>query len=124
MKLEIKCPYCGKKAKWTSNEVVYGRRCGKSWMCYYCQDCDAYVGCHNNTDKPLGTMANKELREWRVKAHEIFDRYWKDKEMDRKWAYGQLRDLFGKEIHIGSSDIETCKKIINNFNLAHSSKKL
>ena len=28
-----------------------------------------YVGCHNNTRKPLGTMADKELREAHMAVH-------------------------------------------------------
>ena len=55
------CPYCQKEAPWISNEEVYGKRYGKSYMCYYCKDCDAYVGCHDNTKRALGTMANQEL---------------------------------------------------------------
>lgn len=57
-------------------------------------------------------MANKELREWRKKAHLAFDPLWKEYRLDRKKAYKILSIKFGKEIHIGESDIETCKKII------------
>ena len=48
------CPYCNKEAKWCENKVIYGKNYGKSYMCYYCKDCDAYVGCHNNTKFPNG----------------------------------------------------------------------
>lgn len=108
----MKCPYCKKEALWTSNDVVYGRKYGKSFMCYYCRDCDAYVGCHQNSKRPLGTMANKELRQYRIKAHAVFDPLWREKVMSRKSAYRFLERYFGKFIHIGESDIETCKQII------------
>lgn len=95
-----------------SNESIYGKKYGKSYMCYYCKDCDAYVGCHQNTRKPLGTMANKELRGWRRKAHEAIDPLWKNGQYTRKIVYEMLKDTFGKKTHIGESDIETCQKII------------
>lgn len=86
-------------------------------MAYLCKDCDAYVGCHNNTRKPLGTMANKETREWRKKAHSILDPLWKfkkgiNKKETRSYLYNQLRKSFGFDVHIGESDIKQCIKII------------
>lgn len=114
------CPYCGKEALWCENKEKYGRNYGKSYMCYFCKACDAYVGCHNNTQKPLGTMANAELRMWRIKAHSTFDALWKCGKMSRKEAYQWLSDKFNKKaIHIGESNIETCREImilINIFN--------
>lgn len=107
----MKCPYCKKDALWTSNEVVYGRRYGRSWMCYYCPDCDAYVGCHNNTDKPLGTMANKALRTLRMKTHSLFDPLWKTGKMRRREAYNYLFKNTGIR-HIAWSDEQECKVII------------
>ena len=106
------CPYCQKEAPWVENKMIYGKNYGRSFMCYYCKPCDAMVGCHNNTRKPLGTMANRELRQWRMKAHAEFDPIWKNKGLKRKKAYWMLTDHFGREIHIGESDIETCKQII------------
>lgn len=108
----MKCPYCGKPAKWVSNKVVYGRPYGKSYMIWCCGDCDAYVGCHGNTKVPLGTMANAELREWRKKAHNRIDPFWKNGDLTRAEVYGFLKEHFGREIHIGESDIETCKRIV------------
>ncbi len=83
-------------------------------MCYWCKDCDAYVGCHNNTTKPLGTMANRELRQWRRRAHRHIDIIWKGvHKRKRGKVYMVLEEIFGREIHIGESDIDTCKAIIN-----------
>jgi hypothetical protein len=112
----MNCPYCGKEAKWCENKEIYGKNYGKSYMCYYCKDCGAYVGCHNNTEKALGTMANKELRDWRIKAHEAFDKLWKDGFVTRDEAYKILDKEFGKEVHIGEADIETCQRIMNLLN--------
>lgn len=110
----MNCPYCEKPAVWCENKAIYGKNYGKSYMCWFCKPCDAYVGCHKNSMVPLGTMANKELRTWRIKAHAIFDPKWKGKSNKaRTQAYKMLAQKLGvKEIHIGESDIETCKKII------------
>ena len=107
------CPYCGNEAPWVENKVKYGRNYGKSYMCYYCEPCDAYVGCHENTRRPLGTMANKELRQLRIKAHVVVDWFWKFGGMTRKQTYAMLSERFGKEFHVGEADIEMCKKIIS-----------
>jgi len=106
------CPYCNKTPRWVDNTEIYGKRYGKSYMMYWCKPCDAYVGCHNNTKEALGTLANKELREWRKKAHAAFDPLWKSNKIERWWAYHKLDTYFGKEMHIGETDIETCKQII------------
>lgn len=123
------CPYCNQEAIWTENKAIYGKNYGSSYMCYLCKPCNAYVGCHKNTRKPLGTMANAETREWRKKAHAAFDPTWKydtnvysgtstqkcqgkSQNIRRSKAYDNLSKHFGREIHIGESDIETCKKII------------
>lgn len=109
----MKCPYCDRPAKWVDNAEIYGRRYGKSYMMWWCKPCDALVGCHNNTEKPLGTLANKELRNWRRQAHAVFDPSWKlNPAVSRRRAYVLLAEHFGKPIHIGESDIQTCKEII------------
>lgn len=106
----VVCPYCNKPAKWCDNKEVYGKRYGKSYMCYYCKDCGAWVGCHQNTRKPLGTMANRELRIWRMKAHSALDPLWKSGEMTRHKAYKLIDNK-----HIGESNIDGCKEIIRRI---------
>lgn len=111
------CPYCNKEAFWCDNVVVYGKRYGKSYMCYYCAPCDAYVGCHNNTREPLGTMANKELRNQRMKCHKVVDALWKPNKNQRKNVYRRLAHWFGRPIHIGESDMDQCRQILEQFSL-------
>jgi len=95
------------------NKEIYGQRFGKSYMVYWCRPCDARVGTHHNDPlKPLGTMADYELREWRKHAHDAFDPLWKLGRLSRDEAYRRLNTAFGREIHIGESDIETCKRIV------------
>lgn len=111
------CPFCGKEAVWCENKAVYGKNYGKSYMCYLCKPCDAYVGCHNNSKKPLGQMANREMREWRKRAHAVVDPLWKSNKYKRSTVYARLSEAFGYPVHVGESDIETCKKIIETVHL-------
>lgn len=53
-------------------------------MCYWCKDCDTYVGCHQNSRKPLGSIGNAELRKLRIQVYSIIDVRWKSGEMTRK----------------------------------------
>ena len=108
------CPYCQKEALWVSNEEVYGNRYGKSYMCYFCKDCDAYVGCHQNTTQPLGIMANRELRQLRMQCHALFDPFWKEGGMTRKNAYRFLVNKTGVR-HISQTTKEECERVINFF---------
>lgn len=111
--MEVICPKCNKPAPWVENKEKYGRNYGKSYMCYYCKECDTYVGCHNNTRTPLGTMADKETMKLRIQAHSLFDKSWKNGAMTRKEAYKKLSNHFGKTMHIGQSDAKTCRQIID-----------
>lgn len=108
----MNCPYCNKEAKYGPNEEYYGRRFGRSYMCYYCKDCDAYVGTHNNTTRALGTMANHELRKKRMAVHALIDPLWKEGGYSRGKVYQMLSDALGREVHVGESDIQMCEEII------------
>ena len=107
------CPYCNKQSYYGENKIIYWRNYGASYMCYYCKDCNSYVWTHKNTKRPLWTMADKELRELRIKTHEIFDKLWKNNTMTRPQAYRKLKKYFRKEVHIWESDILMCNRIIN-----------
>ena len=110
----MKCQYCQEEAIWCENKTVYGKNYGRSYMMWLCKPCDAYVGCHHNTERPLGTLANRELRELRKKCHKLFDEFWHDKE-SRTAAYMWLQDKMGlhrTQAHIGKFDKEKCLKLI------------
>lgn len=109
----VYCPYCGCQAEFVDSSVVYhGRSYG---MVYLCRPCDAYVGTHKSTDKPLGRLANACLREKRKAAHQAFDRIWKAGYMPRSAAYGWLSKNMGlsvKDTHIGMFDELQCDAVI------------
>lgn len=109
---KVRCPFCNGDAEWVENKTIYGKNYGKSYMMWICAPCDAYVGCHQNTKKPLGTLANKETRQWRMKAHEAFDPLWKKAGLQRREAYNFISNKLGREVHVGESNIEQCKEII------------
>lgn len=110
------CPYCSQKASFVSGDVVYPRRLDLSKKFFYiCYACNAYVGCHEKTNKPFGDLANAELRFWRKKAHEVFDLIWKSGKMSRKSAYNWLStklNLPPNKTHVGMFDVEKCRQTI------------
>ena len=112
---EMICPFCGQPARWVNNKEIYGGKSfGKSYMAWWCKPCDARVGCHQNSKRPLGTMADAETRRWRRMAHEAFDPLWKGGWMKRDRAYKRLarRMRIEEEVHIGAADVAMCKRII------------
>lgn len=109
------CPFCKQEAIWCENKEIYGKNYGNSYMCYLCKPCNSYVGCHQNTKKPLGTMTNAEGREWRKKVHARIDPIWKSGKMERRKLYGKISGLIGKPYHTGEATIEECKKILELF---------
>jgi hypothetical protein len=106
------CPYCNQEAELIDSIYIYRYRSyGKMWICYRC---DAHVGCHKGTDKPLGTLANAELKKARQLTHKEFDRLWKKKHFTRTESYKMLADFLGitkDKCHIGMFDIETCREV-------------
>ncbi len=112
----MKCRYCLKKAKLVSGKIIYPHRPDlKEKLFWLCKPCDAYVGCHGNTNKPLGRLANKELRFWKQEAHKNFDPLWRLNGRKRTEAYKLLAvrlDIPYRECHIGMFDIKLCKQTV------------
>lgn len=114
------CPYCDRRTKYVDSSVVYGKSYGKI---YYCADCQAWVGVHKGTNKALGRLANKELREWKQEAHRYLDPLWvkkmrqgHSKTQARRMAYKWLSVQMGiptKETHIGMFDVDQCKQVVD-----------
>lgn len=84
------------------------------WGCSRFPECRGTHGAHPD-GRPLGVPANKETREWRIKAHASFDTLWKCSQitMTRKKAYKLLGEKLRKgEVHIEESSIAECQEII------------
>lgn len=110
------CPYCNEVAEFLTSKEFYGRDYGTN--IYVCKPCDAYVGTNGNTKKALGTLAKRELRELRKRAHFLFDPLWRQKKMTRNEAYKWLQknmDLSPDKAHIGMFNEEQCKELIQKI---------
>ncbi len=115
------CPFCNTPAKLVDSGVIYRRSYGLAWVCGRYPECDTYVGCHKGTDKPLGRMANKELRLAKMAAHTAFDKLWRTPSVSRtprqmrciayRWLAEQL-GMHPKKCHIGWFDADTCQRAI------------
>lgn len=109
-----KCPYCGSDTTLCdSSRVYFGKSYGMIYLCNNYPKCDAYVGVHRGTTRPLGRLANKELRELKMKVHSLFDKLWMNRGMKRSEAYALLAGLMGlkkRKCHIALFDNDMCKK--------------
>ena len=90
---EIVCPYCHQTTRLVDSIEIYkGRSYG---LAYWCEPCDAYVGCHKGTARSFGSPANEALRDARKEAHKNFDPIWKETDLRRKDAYAWLASRMG-----------------------------
>jgi hypothetical protein len=110
------CHYCGKVSEKVQGDVIYPHRTDLASKTFYrCKPCDAYVGCHPGTDKPLGRLADAQLRRCKSLVHLHFDNIWKSEKMSRSQAYTWLAQELGikvEECHIGIFDMPMCQKAI------------
>jgi hypothetical protein len=118
----LTCPKCGRQAVIKTKREVYGKKVGGGflWTCPRFPWHDCVVGCHPRTAKPLGTLADKETRQARYRAHQAFDRLWKPAECNRIFgsrteAYKKLSiwmNLKERDTHIGMMNMEQCENVI------------
>lgn len=131
---EPTCSYCLCKANLVGGDVMYPHRPDladrKFWKCVKCND--VFVGCHkdgapvtlpggervtSDGSIPVGTLANRQLREARKRAHSVFDLLWKNTSrpsVSRTLHYSRLAQHLGIDVtkcHIGYFDEETCNKV-------------
>lgn len=109
----MECNYCGKEAELVTGAEVYPHLPNLAAKKFYrCVPCDARVGTHPGTDRPLGNLANADLRRIRSQVHRAFDPIWKDRRMSRSKAYARLARAMGipvDECHVGMFDVERCE---------------
>ncbi|ECC0132114.1 hypothetical protein FL828_20415 [Salmonella enterica subsp. enterica] len=113
----IICDYCGEYAILVSGASIYPHRPDLYRLQFWsCEACKAWVGCHKNTDaKPLGRLANAQLRMAKSGAHAAFDPIWKSGRLTRQQAYAWLSremSLSREECHIGMFDLEQCQRVV------------
>jgi zinc-finger-containing domain len=122
-KVLLICPYCSQPAKCVGfSDKLYPYQADYGWL-YVCGPCQAYVGCHKGGQKPLGSLANAELRALRHEAHLAFDPLWQAKMRKsgatkayvRSAGYAWLASELGlpvSQMHIGQLNIEQCQRVI------------
>ena len=74
------------------------------------------MGCHEGTRRPLGRLANAELRAAKMAAHDAFDPLWRASGVRRNAAYRWLATAIGVELskcHIGMFDVATCQRVVS-----------
>ena len=115
------CRYCGSVIRLVPAISVYGNTAAKRLgleheKIYQCQNCNARVGCHRGTTRPLGNVANETLRLKRIETHQVFDAYWRSQHMSRtaayRWLAKQLR-LPEHKAHIGGFEMDQCQRVID-----------
>ena len=111
------CQYCNNPSKVITGKKLYPntRWIHKKYF-WICKSCDAYVGCHGKSKKPLGSLANKKLRELRKLCHYKFYEYSKANNLTKKESYKWLSEIMKldpKHAHFGMFDIDQCSKFLN-----------
>lgn len=113
------CRYCGGVIRLVPASSIYGKSTDRLGMrgekIYQCQNCNARVGCHRGTIRPLGKVANEVLRLKRVETHQVFDAFWSQRNMSRTAAYKWLAekmDLPAGHVHIGGFEMDQCQSVI------------
>jgi len=115
---KIKCPYCGALATLRPASFVYGSDSKSGHYLYVCDrypHCNAYVGAHRKNLTPMGTLANGDLRNKRIKAHHAFDLLWKQGPMTKSQAYRWMQAKFAlrsDQAHIGKFSEYMCDQLI------------
>lgn len=115
------CPYCNKEAILQSGKELYpAYERLSSDIFYVCVPCAAWVGTHKQSGVPLGTLAKKELRAARMRAHDLFAEVMRLKGLKR----GELYSLLAKELsipkgqtHFGMFTLERCAQAQNILRL-------
>lgn len=116
--IKVTCPFCDQPAEWVSHAEIYGKVFNKdAHMIWLCRPCDAYVGTHQNSKRPLGQMANAHMRRARKLTKELFINKclmgnWKCNKTLKSAAYAMLADRMGitvDECHFGDFTVEQCR---------------
>jgi hypothetical protein len=118
--MTITCPYCQQPAMLVDGSVIYPHRSDLATKHFwYCADDEAWVGCHRDTTKPLGRLADAELRQAKQDAHVAFDQLWRATtpagSFDRSGAYAWLAQELGirrEDCHIGMFDVAQCQRVV------------
>lgn len=128
-KRSMKCPYCGAKATLHPSSYVYGDAAKNGGYLYVCDrypQCDAYVTAHEKSKLPMGTLADRHLRNKRIDAHKAFDRLWLNGYMEKWQAYKWMQETLGiceEYAHIAMFGEYMCDKLIDTCHAYANTKE-
>lgn len=121
-----KCPHCDIRSELKPASYIYPHltfiKHKMFWVCQNYPTCNSYVGTHSRLpwlNFPMGSLANHELREARLKAHHLFDHFWKTGLADRGEMYQwfqQIIKLDEEYAHIGELNLKQCNDLIWHLN--------
>lgn len=93
---------------------VYGRAYGDWPYMYWCPSCGAHVGVHPRTDIPLGTLADRFLRDARKSCKAVFIELAQSRGWDRNASYQWLAQALGiaaSACHFGLFEMDDCQRV-------------
>ena len=92
---------------------------GKGRYLYVCSrwpECDAYVAAHKASKRPMGTLANGNLRHKRILAHHALEEFQRAQHMEKwavyLWLQGKL-GLYEEQAHIGLFSGQMCDHVVS-----------
>lgn len=116
---QVNCPYCHSPALLRPASLVHGKtNLSKESYLYVCSQwpgCDSYVSAHKHNRRPMGTLANGNLRHKRILAHRALQRVQEKHHMEKWAAYLWLQGKLGlspSHTHIGMFSEQMCEQVI------------
>ncbi len=102
----------------TTGKLIYPHRKDlHNKLLWQCPWCDAYVGCHPDTDRPLGCIVGSLVKRARVQIHDLLDPIWQSGTITRNQLYKELSAILGYHYHTaGIRNMKEAKRIIEILN--------
>ena len=115
----IRCPYCGAQATLRPASVIYGSRAihpdSRFYICSRWPACDSYVRAHKGSRRPMGELANGDLRQKRIEAHQALEQLQHHWKTSRKYMYlwlGYSLGIDAAHAHIAQFGEYRCEQTI------------
>lgn len=112
----VLCPYCNRKARLITGKQLYRSiKRIKHYRFWRCDSCDAHAKCSRD-GKPIGSLANAELRQLRRKAHDLMEWIVASGTMDESELHKMLCQSVGRKskrvmlVHYSKDD---CQAIVD-----------
>lgn len=113
--MKIYCCNCKKEkdCELVKGTSIYPHRPDLANLNFYRCSCGGYIGCHPNSDRPLGNIPTQEMKKARMIIHAMIDPWWKKGFIPRGKLYRLIaKELKIKEYHTGwTKSIEQCRDV-------------